>query len=213
MKIGILGSGIVGQQLGLGFLRSGHEVKIGTRDPQKLNDWGVKTEERGTVGTFSETALWGDVIVLAINWAGLENAISLIDKESVKNKIVIDVTNPLDFSNGAPPKLLSAPDNSGGEKVQKLLPEARVVKAFNTISANIMTNPKLEKGTPDLFIAGNDSDAKYFVSAVAMEWGWNSIIDLGGIGQSYLLEANAMLWITYGFIFNNWTHAFKLLKK
>ncbi len=213
MKIGIIGSGVVGQQLGLGFIRLGHEVRIGTRETSKLSDWQKEAGEKGTAGSFSETAKFGEIIVLATSWEGTDSAIALAGKENLSNKILIDVTNPLDFSGGVPPKLKSAPGGSGGEKIQETLPGAKVVKAFNTISAYIMCNPKREEGMPDLFIAGNDEDAKNKVSSFAKDWGWNSIIDMGDISKAFLLEAFAQLWIEYGFKYNNWTHAFKLLKK
>lgn len=213
MKIGIIGSGTVGQQLGLGFIRLGHEVRIGTRETSKLNGWQKEAGEKGTAGSFSEAAKFGEIIVLATLWEGAESAIALAGKENFSNKILIDVTNPLDFSAGVPPKLKSSQGKSGGEKIQDLLQGAKVVKAFNTISAYIMCNPKREEGMPDLFIAGNDEDAKKKVRSFAKEWGWNSIIDIGDISKAFLLEAFAQLWIEIGFKFNNWTHAFKLLKK
>ena len=131
----------------------------------------------------------------------------------IKNKIIIDVTNPLDFSQGVPPKFAVTHNNSAGEIIQKWLPDSKVVKAFNTISAYIMINPKLEEGNPDLVIAGNDEAAKETVSEIAKAFGWQNVIDLGDISQSYLLEAFAMMWIIYGFKHNHWTHAFKLLMK
>lgn len=213
MKIGILGSGNVGQQLANGFLRTGHEIKIGTRDAVKLNDWLKTSEAKAGVGSFGEAANFGDAIVLATSWAGTENAITLAGKVNFKNKIVIDVTNPLDFSNGNLPKLDSALGHSAGEKIQSWLPDSKVVKAFNTISAFIMVNPKLEDGNPDLVIAGNDPAAKSTVAGFAKGFGWQNVIDIGDISQSYLLEAFAMLWIVFGFKNNHWTHAFKLLMK
>lgn len=213
MKIGILGSGNVGQQLANGFLRTGHEVKIGTRDVSKLNEWLKNAGASASIGSFNGAASFGDVIVLATSWAGIENAIVLAGKQNFKNKIVIDVTNPLNFSNGAPPKLDSAFGHSAGEKIQSWLPDSKVVKAFNTISAFIMVNPKLEEGNPDLVIAGNEVSAKNVVSDFAKSFGWKNVIDIGDISNSYLLEAFAMLWIVFGFKNNHWTHAFKLLLK
>lgn len=213
MKIGILGSGTVGQQLANGFLRTGNEVKIGTRDASKLNDWLKNAGQKASIGSFAEAAGFGDIIILATSWAGTENAVELAGKNNFKNKIVVDVTNPLDFSNGAPPKLDSSFGHSAGERIQSWLPDSKVVKAFNTISAFIMVNPKLEEGNPDLVIAGNDSSAKKTVTDFARSFGWQNVIDIGDISQSYLLEAFAMLWIVFGFKNNHWTHAFKLLMK
>jgi len=213
MKIGIIGSGTVGQQLATGFIKLGHQVRIGTRDETKLLEWKNSTGENATLGSFHDAAMFGEVIVIATNWAGTMNAIKLAGIENFSNKIVIDVTNPLDFSQGVPPKFAATLGNSGGEQIQKMLPDAKVVKAFNTISAYIMINAPREAGVPDLFISGNDNEAKAFVNDIAMKWGWGSVIDLGDISQSFFLEALAHLWIIYGFKNNNWTHAFKLLKK
>ncbi len=213
MKIGILGSGNVGQQLANGFLKTGHEVKIGTRDSSKLNDWLKDAGANAIAGSFAEAAGFGDIIILATSWAGTENAVALAGKDNFKNKIVVDVTNPLDFSQGTPPKLDSSFGKSAGERIQSWLPDSKVVKAFNTISAFIMVNPKLEEGNPDLVIAGNDSVAKKTVIDFARSFGWQNVIDIGDISQSYLLEAFAMLWIVFGFKNNHWTHAFKLLMK
>ena len=213
MKIGIIGSGVVGQQLGLGFIKLGHEVIIGTRDVSKLSEWKKTAGERGSASGLKECAEFGEIIVLATSWAGTENAISLAGKENFKGKTVIDVTNPLDFSSGTPPKLAASFGNSGGEQVQNRLPEAKVVKAFNIINAYTMCNPGREEGVPDMFIAGNDKDAKKIVSSFAEKWGWASVIDLGDISQAFWLEALAILWINYAFQTNQWSHAFKLLRK
>ncbi len=213
MKIGIIGSGVVGQQLGLGFIRLGHEVKIGTRDVSKLAEWLRQAGGNASVGSFKEAAEYGEIIVLATSWAGTENAINLAGKENFSNKILIDVTNPLNFSQGPPPKLAASYGNSGTEQIQSWLPAARIVKAFNTISAYIMIDPKREEGEPDLFIAGSDEGAKKSVTEFARKFGWKSVIDMGDLSQAYWLETFAMMWIYYGFRFNNWTHAFKLLKK
>jgi hypothetical protein len=213
MKVGIIGSGTVGRQLAIGLTRSGHEVKIGTRDTSKLNEWMKSIDENIYVAGLNETTAFGDLIVLATSWTGTKNAIELAGKENFENKTVIDVTNPLNLSQGSSPKLDSSPGYSAGEKIQKWLPNSKIVKAFNTVSASIMINPKLEEGAPDLVIAGNDNDSKELVSAIAEEFGWQNIIDIGDITESYLLEALAMLWIVYGFRRNHWTHAFKLLSK
>jgi hypothetical protein len=149
-------------------------------------------------------ATFGDKTSASIEMAG---------KQNFENKVVIDTTNPLDFSQGVPPKFTATLGNSLGEQIQKQIPNAKVVKAYNTIGAHIMVNPMREEGSPDLFIAGNDDNAKKKFIELAEQIGWQSVIDLGDISQSYWLEANAMLWINYGFKYNSWNHAFKLLKK
>lgn len=213
MKIGILGSGTVAQKLGEGFLKLGHEVKLGTRSPDKLKDWQKPLGENSSVGTFQETASFGEIIVFATHGVATLELIKSLEEKTLADKIVIDVTNPLDFSKGMPPKFTSSPGNSLGEKIQKALPNSKVVKAFNTISAQRMCSPKLEEGDPDLLICGNDENAKAKVKEIAENFGWKSVIDMGDISKAFLLEATAMLWIEYGFKYNHWTHAIKLLKK
>lgn len=212
MKIGILGSGNVAKVLGNGLLAKGHEVKLGSRTPEKLNDWLEKAQNNASIGTFSEVAEFGEVIFLCTLGNAVQDAIILAGIEKFSNKVIIDVTNPLDFSQGVPPKFTATVGNSLGEEIQRLIPQAHVVKAFNTISVNIMVNPKLEEGTPTLLISGNNPEAKKTVTTIAEDFGWE-VEDLGGIGEAFLIEAQAMLWISYGFKNNHWTHAFKLLKK
>jgi predicted dinucleotide-binding enzyme len=213
MKIGIIGSGVVGQQLGIGLTGLGHEVKIGTRDVFKLSDWLKQAGKKASVGSNKEAAEFGEMIVLCTRWEGTENAINLAGRANFSGKIVMDVINPLEHSHGSPPGLDSSPGNSGSEKIQKWLPDSKVVKAFNIINAYIMIQPKREEGNPTLFICGNDADAKKLISSFAKGWGWERIIDMGDISESFWLDALAMLWIRYGFKYKVRTHAFKLLKK
>ena len=213
MKIGIIGSGTVGQQLGIGFSKAGNEVKIGTRDKSKLNDWEKNAGAKASVGSNEEAAKFGEIVILATAWSGTENAIKISVKENFSGKVLIDVTNPLDFSGGMPPKIAVPFNDSGAQHIQKWLPDAKVVKAFNIVNAYTMINPKHEEGTPDLFIAGNDKTAKEKVTSLARQLGWVSIIDLGDLSEAIWLETLTMLWIHYGAKFNSWTHAFKLLKK
>ncbi len=212
MKIGILGSGVVGQQLGQGFLRLGHEVMIGTRHPHKLDTWLEIAGEKALLGTFEATAKFGELLVVAIKWSGLQQALEMAGPGHFSGKVVIDTTNPLD-STAQPPRFIATQGHSAGETVQRLLPTAQVVKAFNTVSAYTMCNPVLDEGVPDLFVCGNDDRAKQLVSIFAREWKWHSVIDLGGIEEAFFQEALAHIWIQYGYRNNSWTHAFKLLRK
>ena len=212
MKIGILGSGVVGQTLATGFLAKGHEVMIGTLEPEKLAEW-LKKNGGVEVSNFKETAAFGDLVVLAVKGTVIESAIERAKADSFDGKIVIDVTNPLVFEKeGQPPHLSTGFPHSNGEKVQQLLPKAKVVKAFNIVGSVHFTDAKLQEGSADMFIAGNDSKAKQVVAQIASDWGW-LVTDIGDITQAYLLEALAMLWVRYAFLNNHWAHAFKLLKK
>jgi 8-hydroxy-5-deazaflavin:NADPH oxidoreductase len=212
MKLGIIGSGGVAQTLGGAYLKKGHEVRLGTRSPEKLSEWLETAGDAASVGSFAEAAAFGDVIFISTLGEAALNAIELAGPENLTGKTVIDLTNPLDFSGGVPPKFAAAVGNSLGEQIQNALPGAQVVKAFNTIGAGIMIDPKFGDDTATLFIAGNDDRAKAETARLAEEFGWD-VEDLGGIEQSFFLEAFASLWINYGFKNNHWTHAFKLLKR
>lgn len=212
MNIGIIGSGVVGQELGYGFIRIGHQVKIGSRNPEKLNEWISKAGTNASSGTLEDTVHFGDLLILATKWSGTMEAIDLAGRRNFEGKIMIDVTNPLDFSSGKP-KLVSSQGSSAGEIIQDLLPDTKVVKAFNFINAAIMHQAAREEGVPDFFLCGNDIDAKKIVSEFATQFGWASVEDIGEITESYLLEAYAMLWINYAMRHGTITHAFKLLRK
>ena len=215
MNIGILGSGEVGQKLGGGFIELGHRVKIGTRDPnqEKIKEWIKKTGDSASAGTFSQAASYGQLIVVATSWNGTLEAIRMCDPKDLVEKTVIDVTNPLDFSAEGLPKLAVGYTDSAGEIIQRLLPEANVVKAFNTVGNPHMIHPEFPNGPPTMFICGNNDKAKKTViSEFLTKFGWESI-DIGGIEGSRLLEPMAMLWITHYFQTNNGNHAFKLLHK
>jgi hypothetical protein len=213
MKIGILGTGDVGRVLGAGFAALGHEVMIGSRDPQKaeVKGWLEKAGAKASAGTFAEAAAFGDMAVLATLWTGTENALKLAGPQNLIGKTVIDTTNPLDFSTGAP-RLSLGHSDSAGEKVQGWLPQSKVVKAFNHVGNAHFVKPQFPDGPPTMFICGNDAGAKKTVTGILEGFGW-SVIDIGGIEGSRLLEPLAMLWIMYGFRTNTWSHAFKLLRK
>src|SRR5437867_983782 len=182
MKIGILGTGDVGTALGKGFASLGNEVKMGSRDPagEKLKAWIAVAGSRASGGTFAETAAFGEVVVLATLWTGTENVIRLAGPQNLSGKIVIDATNPLLFREGGPPSLALGHTDSGGEQVQRWLPQARVVKAFNIVGHAHMVNPNFPGGPPDMLICGNDASAKKAVTDILKSFGWTTI-DIGGI--------------------------------
>ena len=220
MKVGILGSGDVGRRLSDGLIELGHTVKIGTRDPDKgevvqwVSNHGGE-EGKASAGPFVEAASFGDELtVLATAWEGIPNVIKMADPKNFARKVVIDTTNPLDFSKGIPPRLAVGHNDSAGETIQRLLPEAKVVKAFNIVGNPHMIHPDFPQGgPPTMFICGNDDDAKKMVTdSILTPFGWETI-DIGGIEEARLLESLAMLWITYYFRTNTGNHAFKLLRK
>ena len=217
MKIGVLGTGDVGKRLAAGFASRGYEVMIGTRDPsqQKLSAWLNEAGKAVTAGTFAEAAAFGDKVVLSIGWPHVENVIKLANPTNFKGKLVLDTTNPLRFEvEGHPPILDIGHTDSAGESVQRWLPDAHVVKAFNIVGNPLMVEPHFPDGKPDMFICGNNTAAKQTAAQLIEALGWPPVIDLGGIENARYLEPLAMVWITY--FFNNGfkgDHAFKLLRK
>lgn len=211
MKVGILGSGDVGKSFARGFGALGHEVMIGSRSPEKLSEFVSGQGKHVSSGSFDAAASFGDLIVLATLGVATEEAINLAGKQNFEQKVVIDATNPLDFSTGAP-RLSVGHTDSLGEQVQRTLPTARVVKAFNTVGNPLFFKPQLAGGPPDMFIAGNDAAAKKLVSQVCDAFGWG-MIDLGGIEASRHLEPMCMVWVLHGVLSGSWVHAFKMLHK
>ena len=214
MQIGILGSGGVGQALGLGFAQQGHEVKIGSREPgsEKLKPWLAQAGKKASTGSFAETARFADLAVLAIHWNGVQSAIQLAEPGNLARKVVIDVTNPVVREPNKPMYLALGNTDSGGEQVQRWLPNSKVVKAFNTVGSAHMVNPQFPGGPPDMFICGNDASAKQTVSGICKSFGWG-VVDAGGIEGARLLEPMCILWSVHGMQTNSWNHAFKLLHK
>ena len=212
MKIGILGSGEVGLKLADSFIATGHTVKIGTRSPEKVAPWVAKHGSRGSAGSFADAASFGEIVVLATLWEGTASALQLAGAKNFSGKVVVDVTNPLDLSKGAPPGLAVGHTDSGGETVQRFLPDARVVKAFNIVGNPHMFKPDFPGGPPTMFICGNDGRAKKSVAEILDAFGWETV-DIGGLEGSRLLEPLAMLWIMYYFKAGTGNHAFKLLRK
>ena len=213
MKIGILGSGSVGRVLGAGFLKHGHEVMLGTRDPNKkeVSDW-VRNTAGARAGTFEEAASFGEMLVLAVLARAVESIIELAGPASFAGKTVIDATNPL---SDEPPvngvlKYTTGPNESLGEWIQSKVPAAHIVKAFNSVGNALMVNPQFSQGTPTMFLCGNNDEAKARVSEIIRQFGWEPY-DCGSIASARAIEPLCMLWCLPGFLRNEWRHAFKML--
>ena len=211
LKIGVLGSGPAGQTLAAGFLDKGHPVMIGSCDVAKLDGWLRHAGPEGQIGTFAETAEFGDVIVLSVLGSAAEEVVKLAGVENLTDKIVIDTTDPLDFSSGRPGLFVGTTD-SLGERIQRLIPRAYVVKGLNIVQADVMINPRLTGDKPDMFIAGDNEEAKHTVTQLLGEFGW-SVIDLGGIENARWLEALSLAWVVYSHRTGKTHHAFKLVGK
>ena len=212
-KVGILGSGIVGQTLGSGFLKHGYEVMIGTRTASKLDEWKAGTNGKGQVGSFAETAAFGDLIVLAAKGAVAKLVLESAGAANLEGKIIIDATNPIGnepAENGVL-KFFTSLDRSLMEDLQEGFPGGRFVKGWSSVGSAFMVNPSFES-RPTMFICGSDPAAKQEVVQIMDTFGWDTS-DMGGVEGARAIEPLCILWCIPGFLRNEWGHAFKLLQK
>ncbi|HZY70653.1 MAG TPA: NAD(P)-binding domain-containing protein [Thermoplasmata archaeon] len=214
MKVGILGSGDVAKALAAGFLGRKDEVKLGTRDPGKpeLAAWLAGKGRGATVGSFEDSARFGEWVVIATRGVANAETIHAAGPKSFSGKVVLDVTNPLVFHPDGPPSLAVGFSDSAGEQVQRALPDAKVVKVFNTSGSPHMVHPRFPGGPPDMFLCGKDDGAKKAVAKIVKEFGWNPE-DIGGIEGARLLEPLTILWVTVALRRGNWDNAWRLLQK
>lgn len=210
-KFGVMGSGVVAQTLAKGLKKHGYEVRIGSRSAESLQEFAAQTGI--PAGTFAEVARWADIIVLAVKGTAAESALSMAGAEHLRGKVVIDTTNPIA---DAPPvdgvlTFFTGPNDSLMERLQKAVPEARFVKAFNSVGNAFMVNPSLPGGRPTMFYCGNDVEAKQLVSELLERFGWD-VADMGGAAGARAIEPLCQLWCIPGLRENRWSHAFKLLR-
>ena len=212
MKVGVLGSGDVAKVLAAGFLKHGHSVMVGTRDPSKLKDWASENPS-ARVGSFAETAGFAEVVVLAVKGTAASSALGLATAQNLAGKPVIDATNPIA---DLPPvngvlQFFTGLDESLMERLQREFPEAHFVKAFNSVGNARMIDPQFAGGRPTMFICGNDERARGIVSELLDQLGWETA-DMGTAEAARAIEPLCMLWCIPGFTRNEWSHAFKLLR-
>jgi 8-hydroxy-5-deazaflavin:NADPH oxidoreductase len=212
MKIGVLGSGEVAKTLAAGFLKHGHAVAIGSRSPEKLAEWAAQNSA-ATVGTFAEAAAFGELLALAVKGAAAAAALRLAGAANLAGKPIIDACNPIA---DAPPvhgvlQLSSDPAESLMEQLQREFPKAHFVKAFNSVGADLMVNPHFAQGQPTMFICGDNEAAKRTVAHICDQFGWETA-DMGAVEAARAIEPLSVLWCIPGFLNNQWTHAFKLLR-
>lgn len=200
MRIGILGSGAVGQALARGLARHGHDVRIGTRKDAVADL---------PVGTPQDVVENADLVFLSVLGTAAVDVVTGV-REQLRGKVLVDTTNPLDFSSGRPGLFVGHTD-SLGEQVQRAVPEAHVVKAYNTVGNTLMVDPEIPGGPPTMFIGGDSAEAKAVVSHLLQETGWD-VVDLGGIEASRYLEPMCIAWVRYGVNVGSWNHAFRLLR-
>jgi len=210
-KIGIIGSGQVAQVLGSGFLKHGYEVLVGSRDPSKLSKW-KSANAKAKTGSFEEAAKFGELVVLAVKG---DAALPLVKQLAslLNGKPVIDATNPIA---AVPPNqgvltYFTTLSESLMERLQQAVPVAHFVKAFNSVGNLRMVNPEFAEGKPTMFICGNNAEAKKSVENILDQFGWETA-DMGKVEAARAIEPLCMLWCIPGFLQNQWTHAFKLLK-
>lgn len=208
-RFGVLGTGIVGQTIAGALSNLGHAVMIGTRDPAvtlsrsepgpygnpSFSEWRTQHPDL-EVGTYAQAAGFGDVVVVSTNGAATLPALDMAGKRHLSGKLLVDTTNPLDFSRGFPPSLLVCNTDSLGERIQQAYPEAKVVKTLNTVNAFLMVGPKqLAGGDHTMFLCGNDADAKATTREMLAGFGWTDILDLGDITNARGMEMYLPLWV------------------
>lgn len=214
IKVGILGSGMVGQALGNGFIKYGYEVMIGTRDNSKLREWSDKAGEHGHAGSFDGAATFGKILVLACKGTAAGDVLKIAGRSNLSGKIIIDTTNPIADAQPENGVLNYFTDQNGSlmEKLQDSFSDAHFVKSFSCIGSHFMVNPDFGGEKPTMFICGNNDDAKTEVTHILDLFGFE-VEDMGGAEAARAIEPLAMLWCIPGFRENSWTHAFRLLKK
>jgi predicted dinucleotide-binding enzyme len=199
MRIGVLGTGIVGRTLGSALLSNGHEVRLGSRAAgnEAAVAWAQEIGGPASEGTFADAAGFGELVVNATAGAASLDALALAGAEQLAGKVLVDVSNPLDTTHGMPPTLTVCNDDSLAEQIQRAFADVRVVKTLNTVTAAVMVEPSLVSGTHTIFVAGDDADAKGEVGALLREFGWpaESILDLGGITAARGMEMYLPLWL------------------
>lgn len=195
MKFSVLGSGMVGQTIAAKLAELKHEVQLGTRSPEKLHEWAA-AHPGLSVGSLSASAAFGEVVFNAMRGAGSLESLQAAGAANLNGKILIDISNPLDFAGGMPPSLFVSNTDSLGEQIQRAFPEVKVVKTLNTLSAPLMVNPRmLADGDHTLFVSGNDAEAKAQVTQLLTDlFGWRDIMDVGDITTARGTEALLALW-------------------
>jgi predicted dinucleotide-binding enzyme len=199
MRIGVLGSGVVGRTIGTKLSALGHDVVMGSREAGSPagREWAEATGGSSRSQSFADAAAFGDVLFNATLGVAALEALAMAGADNLGTKVLLDLTNPLDFSNGFPPSLSIPPSGSLGEEIQLAYPAVRVVKGFNTMSAGVMVEPGALAGPHDVFICGNDAAAKETVTGIMGEMGWprERVVDLGDITSSRGMEAYVLFWI------------------
>ncbi|HTA18281.1 MAG TPA: NAD(P)-binding domain-containing protein [Polyangia bacterium] len=202
MKIAIFGTGMVGSTIGTKLVSLGHEVKMGSRTAgnAKATAWVEANGKTASQGTFADAAAFGEIAFNCTAGVASVAAIEAAGPKNLAGKILVDVSNPLDFSKGMPPTLSVCNGDSTAEQLQRACPDAKVVKALNTMNCTLMVDPSLIKGEHDVFLSGNDAAAKGRVTEILKGWfGWKNVVDLGDLTAARGQEMFVILWVrVYG---------------
>lgn len=196
MKIAVLGTGMVGKTIATRLIHLGHHVGLGARSAtnEAAATWAAKGGEGASAGTFHDVAAEAEMVFLAVK-GDVAEAVLKSAGDGIAGKVVVDITNPLDFSKGMPPTLFVGNDDSLGETLQRAFPTAKIVKTLNIVNADVMVNPSLVPGESSMLMCGDDDGAKQAVGEVLAAFGWTDVIDLGGIAQARATEAYLPLWL------------------
>lgn len=198
MKIGVLGTGMVGATIATKLIELGQEVMMGSRNAgsEKAVTWAQAKGANASQGAYAQAARFGEILFNCTQGTASVEALQSSGADNLKGKILIDVANPLDFSHGAPPTLSICNTDSLGELIQRTFPETKVVKTLNTVNCGVMVNPALVPGDHDIFVCGNDAGAKARVAELLKQWfGWRSVIDLGDISAARATEQMMPIWL------------------
>lgn len=214
-KIGILGTGMVGQTIGKKLISLGYEVMMGSRTPdnEKAGTWVLAMGKNAHQGTFADAAKFGEIIFLCTKGEATLEILKLAGIQQFIGKTVIDISNPLDFSKGMPPTLFVSNNDSLGEQVQKAIPDAHVVKTLNIVNCEVMVDARKSGGDPTMFMSGNNTDAKNQVKEILTQFGWNDIIDLGDISTARGTEMMLPIWLRTYMATGNGYIAFKIVRQ
>jgi predicted dinucleotide-binding enzyme len=214
MKIGMLGTGMVGEALGTKLVQLGHQVKMGSRtaNNEAAAKWAAKNTNNASTGTFADAAAFGEIAFLCLKGEVELEVVRSVGAGPFGNKIVVDVSNPLDFSRGMPPSLSICNTNSLGEEVQKALPSAKVVKTLNTVNCEIMVAPGKAGAQPTMFVCGNDAQAKTQITALLKSFGWTDVVDLGDITKSRGTEMLLPIWLNLMQVLGHVHFGFKVVR-
>ncbi len=216
MKVGVLGTGMVGETIAGKLVQLGHEVKMGARaaNNEKAETWAKAAGPKASHGTFADAASFGEILFNCTKGEHTLDALRAAGSTHLSGKIIVDISNPLDFSKGMPPSLLVCNTDSLGEQIQRAFPQARVVKTLNTVNCRLMVNPStVAGGQHDMFLCGNDADSKKSVTGLLRDgFGWKSVIDLGDITAARTMEMLLPLWVRLMSVYQSPNFNFRVVR-